>query len=219
MKTILSILALIIFSAGTGSAQSEVDLKRYFEGRRVEVKMDMPATRGGVIVHPERGQAVDYGKYADRLKEFGISVREGDRVMITKVKVVKRHVEILLGGGGYGSWNDETVPYVYVPTVGKSRREERLEKELKNEADRERRRELREELDDLRRERRREEQRNRAEVAEAEELARQRIQEKRLQAGSRFIIQYDRELTSRDLTPEAVMNALRKYVYFDQAER
>lgn len=73
---------------------------------------------------------------------------------------------------------------------------------------------MREELDYLRRERERENSRNRAEAATAEELGKHRIQEKRLQGGSRFNIRFDRKISYQDLTPEAVMEALSEYVDF-----
>jgi hypothetical protein len=103
-----------------------------------------------------------------------------------------------------------------VPSVGKSRREKNLERELKNETDDRRRRRIRAELDDLRDERRREDDYNRAQAAEAEELAKQRIDAKRLQAGSRFNIRFERKVSSRDLTPEAVMEALAEYLEFSE---
>lgn len=216
MRFLTVFLALILFSAGTACAQSEADLKQFFEGRRVEVKVEMPASRGGVNVYPERTQTLDFGHYRNLLKKYGIGVDEGERIMITKIQVKDRHIEFQLGGGGYGGLGDEKVPTVYVPQAGKTSREKNLEREIKNETDERRRRRLRERLDDLRWERQTENNRNRAEVADAEELARQRIQEKRLQAGSRFNIRFDRRLTGSDLTPQAVMDALADYVDFER---
>ncbi len=88
-----------------------------------------------------------------------------------------------------------------MPSVSKSRREKNLERDIKDERDERRRRRMREELYYLRRERERENSRNQAEVAAAEELAKQRLQERRLQAGSRFNIHFNSRLTDRDLTP------------------
>ena len=177
----------------------------------------MPATKDGINVYPERNQLIDYNRYGNLLKTFGISVREGDRIMITKIKVKDKHIEFQLGGGGYGTLGDETSADIYVPAADKSRREKNLEKELKYENDERRRRRIKEELDYLRRDRQREDRRNKAEVAEAEELAKQRIEEKRLQAGSRFNIRFERNVSSADLTPEAVMEALEEFVVFFDA--
>jgi ATPase subunit of ABC transporter with duplicated ATPase domains len=141
-------------------------------------------------------------------------VREGDRIMITKIKVKDKLIEFQLGGGGYGTFGDETSSDIYIPTVSKSRREKNLEKEVKYETDERRRRRLKEELGYLRRERQREDNRNQAEVAEAEELAKQRIEEKRLMGGSRFNIRFERKVTSLDLTPQVIMEALEEYVEF-----
>jgi hypothetical protein len=213
-QKILIFAAIILSATGLTSAQTEDHLKRYFEGRRVEVKIDMPATKDGINVYPERNQLIDYNRYGNLLKTFGISVREGDRIMITKIKVKDKHIEFQLGGGGYGTLGDETSSSIYVPAASKSRREKNLEKELKYENDERRRRRIKEELDYLRRDRENEDRRNKAEVAEAEELAKQRIDDKRLQGGSRFNIRFERNLTGGDLTPEAVMEALTEYVEF-----
>jgi hypothetical protein len=213
-QKILILAAIILSATELTSAQTEDHLKRYFEGRRVEIKIDMPATKDGINIYPERNQLIDYNHYGNLLKTFGISVREGDRIMITKIKVKDKHIEFQLGGGGYGTLGDETSSSIYVPAASKSRREKNLEKELKYENDERRRRRIKEELDYLRRDRESEDRRNKAEVAEAEELAKQRIDDKRLQGGSRFNIRFERNLTGGDLTPEAVMEALTEYVEF-----
>lgn len=213
-QKILILAAIILSATSLSSAQSEDHLKRYFEGRRVEVKIDMPATKDGINVYPERNRLIDYNRYGNLLKTFGVSVREGDRIMITKIKVKDKHIEFQLGGGGYGTLGDDTSSSIYVPAASKSRREKNLEKELKYENDERRRRRIKEELDYLRRDRESEDRRNKAEVAEAEELAKQRIDEKRLQGGSRFNIRFERNLTGDDLTPENVMEALAEYIEF-----
>lgn len=214
IKKLLIAAAVILTANLLTAAQTEADLKRYFEGRRVEVKIDLPATKDGVNIHPENDRPLDFGQYGDALKTFGVSVREGDRIMITKIKVKDKHIEFQLGGGGYGTLGDETSSTVYVPSADKTRREKNIERELKNETDERRRRRLRDELNDLRNDRRREDARNQAEAAEAEEMAKLRIQDKRLQGGSRFNIRFNRKLTAADLTPEMIMDALADYVYF-----
>lgn len=217
MKYIQNLLlsaAVILTFAAFASAQTENDLKNYFEGKRVEVKIDMPATKDGINVYPERQRPLDFSRYSQSLKTYGTSLLEGDRIMVTKIKVKDKHIEFQLGGGGYGTLGDETSSSIYVPTAGKSRREKNLERDLRDETDDRRRRRLREELDELRRTRRREYNANRAEVAVTEEIAKARIQERRLQGGSRFNIRFDRKITANDLTPQVIMDALSEYLYF-----
>lgn len=218
IRNLLFSTAFILMFGAFALAQTENDLKNYFEGKRVEVKIDMPASKDGVNVYPERERPIDFSRYSQALKTYGTSVMEGDRIMITKIKVKDKHIEFHLGGGGYGTFADETSSSVYIPSVSKSRRELDLERNIKNETDERRRRRMREELDYLRREREREDRENRAEAAVAEEIAKARIQEKRLQGGSRFNVRFERKLTAEDLTPEAVMNALADYLYFSTAD-
>jgi hypothetical protein len=53
-----------------------------------------------------------------------------------------------------------------------------------------------------------------AERAAAVELGKQRIEQRRLQGGSRFNIRFDSVPTADQLTPEAIRAALEKYVEF-----
>ncbi len=213
MKRYSSLLTVILLTALVASAQTEADLKRHFEGRHVTLKIDMPATKDGVNVYPERAQPFDYSEYATRLKRHGASIRRGETVMITKIKVKGRHVEFQLGGGGYGTFGDETDAHVYVPSAGKSRREKHLENELKRETNPVRRKRLKEEIDSLRREREREDRLNQAIAEEAEEARRARIEEKALRGGGRFNVHFTLP-DSGNMTPGAITDALRKYVDF-----
>lgn len=111
MKVSLAILAFTLIGAGSVSAQGKADLKhyedelkRYFEGKRVTLKIDMPATSQGVDIHPERPQRLNYSEYGDHIKGSGTAIRTGESIMITKVKVKDKRIEFQLGGGGYGTF-------------------------------------------------------------------------------------------------------------------
>jgi hypothetical protein len=65
-------------------AQDETALKQAFEGKRVILKIDMPATSKGVDVWPERDLPVEFSDVANRLKSNGIAIRTGEAQMITK---------------------------------------------------------------------------------------------------------------------------------------
>lgn len=175
---------IALLQAAPVAAQSEQQLRQAFEGRYVVVRMDMPATHKGVDVVPGRDPAVDFKGYSARLREFGIALREGTRVMVTAVRVKKKNIEFQLGGGGYGVMGDDSGS-VYVPTVSKSSREKDLEKRIKNEYDSDRRRRMQRELDDLRREREREDRDRASEKRDLESRKQSEIADKRLDAGSR----------------------------------
>lgn len=51
---------------------------------------------------------MDMKSYASRMKESGTSLRNGDSVLISKVKVKDKSIELQLGGGGYGTFGDDT---------------------------------------------------------------------------------------------------------------
>lgn len=87
-------------------AQDEARLRKALEGKRITLKMDMPATSEGVDVYPGSGRPVDYDKVGKRMKKEGVAIRDGEAARITKVKVKDYLIEIQLNGGGYGTFGD-----------------------------------------------------------------------------------------------------------------
>src|SRR5258705_3393914 len=144
---LLVCFAALFVGASGAAAQSPDMLSGFFEGKQVVVKIDMPGTQKGVDIYPDRQPTLDTKSYGDRLKQFGVSVQNGDRVMVTKVKVSKDNVEFQLGGGGVLTSMDNSDTSVHFTPAGKSDRERELENQLSNENDPNRRRSLQRELD------------------------------------------------------------------------
>jgi hypothetical protein len=208
--------ALVLAAALPASAQpaqTEAELKSAFEGRRVTLRLDMPASSDGVDVLADASRAVDFKEYNNDLKRYGTAIRAGDSVPITLIKVKKDLIEIQLAGGGFGTFGDDTSTSANIPDVEKSRREKDLEKRVKDEDDRDRRRRLQNELDELRDRRERENRRIRAERERIEEIKKERIAEQRLRGGSRFNLRY-KSAVPAGLRAEDVVAALSEYVDF-----
>ena len=210
--TVVTLLALAVPAA----AQNEAALRSFFEGKRVTVKIDMPGTSDGIDVQLDAGRAIDYKRYGDRLKSYGIAIRAGDSVTVTMVKVKKDLIEFQLAGGGFGTFGDDTSASVYMPHVDKSSREKDLEKRVKEETDSRRKRQLQDELDELRNRRERENRRIDADRARAEERKRERIAEDRLRGGSRFNLRFA-SVVPPGFRSEDVMAALGEWVDFGSA--
>ena len=85
---------------------AEAELKRFFEGQRVVVLLDLPATSDGFDVYPEREYPLDLGKMSDRTRRSGVALREGDRVPVTKIKIKDDLIEFQLAGGGFNTFKD-----------------------------------------------------------------------------------------------------------------
>lgn len=210
-----AVLAALAIAAPASAqpAAAAAALKKAFEGREVMVLMEMPASHQGVDLYLQREPEMEFGEYARRLKAFGVALRKEDRVMITLVKVNKKNIEVHLGGGGYGTWGDDSGT-VSPAFVGKSRRETDLEKERKN-ASPERRRDIDRELSYLRDEREREERANRREAEALTAIRQREVAVKRLDGGSRFNIWYaDKRLEKWAPTPEELMLSLSAYLDF-----
>jgi hypothetical protein len=217
MHTRQLLLLALLLAPAAAHAQSEAELKEYFEGRTVKLKIAMPGTESGVDVYPGMARPLDFPRHASRLKDNGIALKQGDEALVTKIKLKSKLIEFQLDGGGYGTMGDETSSGVSVGSTPKTRREQNLEGELKRETDPVRRRELKEELDDLQKDREREDARNRAALAEAQESKKANIRQRRLEGGSRFNIRYNDGVPTAALRPEAVRAALAAYVEFPDA--
>jgi len=212
MSRLLLSVCLVALAA-PAYAQSEAELKNFFEGKNVRIKMDMPATQQGIDVYPDARRAVNFEEYSARLKSTGVAIRNGDSVLVTKVRIKDKLIEFQLAGGGYGTFGDDTSGSVYTSSTPKSNREKDLERLVKSETDAARKRGLQRELDDLRAERAREDLRNQAASATASEAKKTRIAENRLHSGSRFNIRYQNGVPP-GLGPDGIMRALADYVEF-----
>ncbi len=204
---------LVVAIAAPASAQNEQALRAFFEGRRVTLKIDMPGSSDGVDVHVDAARAIDYREYGDHLKEYGTAIRSGDAAVVTLVKLKKDLIEFQLGGGGFGTFGDDTSTSVNIKDVEKSSREKDLDKLIKDETDSRRKRELERERDALRDRRERENRRIEAERVRAEELKRERIAYQRSKGGSRFNLRYSGNVPT-GIRPEDVMAALADYIDF-----
>jgi len=213
MRVALSLLVLVT-TAPPVLAQSEDQLRTFFEGKTVRVKIEMPGTEDGVDVYPGTAHPIDFPRHATRLKRSGTALRRGDEVLVTKVKVKKDLIEFQLAGGGYGTFGDDASPNVFVPSASKTEREKNVEKDLEKTTDPTQRRKMREELDALRRDREREDARNQAGAAQAEQAKEANIRQRRLEGGSRFNLRYKPVVPSEALTPDGLMRALAEYVDF-----
>lgn len=218
MKPTFTGLALgvsIVFALGPCiKAQDAAALAQFFEAKQVIVKMDMPGTQQGVDIYPGRPQPLDLKSYSGRIKKFGIALRNGDFVMVTKVKVKDNNVEFQLAGGGYGTFGDDTDTSAHYTPSDKSSREKDLQKQIDAEKDPDRRRSLQRELDRVRRDRERNDDIARSIAQDAAESKKARIDVKRTQGGSRFNLHFDAKKLGDSLTPQMVMNALAPYVSF-----
>jgi hypothetical protein len=203
----------LVALAAPAYAQSEAELRDFFEGKSVRVKIDMPATQQGIDVFPDARRPINFDEYSARLKAAGISIRNGDSVIITKVRLKDKLIEFQLAGGGYGTFGDDTSGTVYTGSTPKSNREKDLERLVKDETDHDRKRRLQRELDDLRAARAREDLRNQTAAAAASEAKKARIADSRLHSGSRINIRYQ-EGVPVGLRPDGVMRALAEYVDF-----
>jgi hypothetical protein len=216
IRRLLPILCLL--SAAALRAQGEAVLRDYFEGRYVNVKIDMPATKDGVDVYPFSSRPLDLQRYSRSIKASGAALKKDESVMVTLVKVKDKNIEFQLGGGGFGTLGDDTGDSVYPTSVPKTRREKELEQELKGVTDKAKKKSIERELSDLRSERSREESRLRAEAAQADEARKTRLRQQALGGGSRFNLRFPSGVPADVLTPDGIIRALAEYVEFPFAD-
>jgi hypothetical protein len=207
------ILATLVLAVSSLRAQDATSLSQFFEGKQVVVKMDMPGSQSGVDIRPQRPNSLDARGYGDSLKKYPIALHTGDAVMVTKVKVKDKSIEFQLGGGGFGTFMDNSDTSVHFTPASKSQREKDLEDQIKNTDDSDKKAHLQRELDYLRRQRERDDQRNRAIAVQAAEVKKEQVDQDRMRGGSRFNVKYDGKVPA-NLTPQDVMAVLAPYVTF-----
>ena len=213
MKKKLSLSIGLLLFAVSARAQDQAALSQFFEGKQVVVKIDMPGSQQGIDIFPQRPNSLDAKAYGKRMKSFPVALHNGEAVMITTVKVKDKLIEFQLGGGGFGTFGDDTDGSVKFTPAPKSDREKDLENQLSNTDDQDQKDRIQRELDYLRRQRERDDQRNRAMAEQAAQVKRMQIDDSRMKGGSRFNLKYDGKVPA-NLTPQDVMAALSQYVSF-----
>lgn len=218
--SVLTLIATCFVSAAFAQPAdrkaAQAVLKSFFEGKRVIVKIDMPAARAGIDLHPEKSVVMDFSKMSKRIGEYGTSLRAGDRPTVTELELGKDTLEFHLDGGGYGSMSDSSseprVPS-YPTRSPKSNYEKDLENELKTATDNNRIKTIRRELERERNRRDRDYDRDMRDYNEAKAYRDDFVAQKRLTRGSRFNIKFDKRNTA-EITPEELMRLLGEYVDF-----
>ena len=211
----IAIVAVFLVTgfASSVAAADEGALKAYFEGREVTLRMDMPGSSGGVDIQVDPPRSIDYKKYRDTLKRYGVAITYGESSRITLIKVKGNLIELQLDGGGYGTFGDDTSTSSNIHLLDKTDREKTLEKRIQEETDKARKRAMQRELDELRDHRERENRILRAESERIDEAKKERLAGKRLQGGSRFNLRWSPRVPA-NLAPGDIEKALVEYVDF-----
>jgi hypothetical protein len=207
------VVLLVTTFATSVAAQDENAFKTYFEGRQITLRMDMPGSVDGVDLQVDPPRSLDYKKYRENLKRYGIAINYGNSSRVTLVKLKANLIEFQIGGGGFGTFGHDTSTSSNIHLLEKAEREQTLEKRVKEETDKDHKRALQHELDELRDKRDRDNRILRAESERIEETKRERVAEKRLAGGSRFNLHWSPRVPAT-LRPEDVEKALVEYVDF-----
>src|SRR5262245_54018078 len=214
IRTVVAASFFLTAAAAAAGDDAEESLRHFFEGHYVTLLIDMPASQAGVDVYPEREYPLDYGKMSSQIGRSGVSVRRGQRIVVTKVKVKDDLIEFQIGGGGWSDFRNGSGS-ISAHTTPKSSRERDLERRLREESDPGERRHLQRELDRERREREYRDDQNRATAEIVNEQRRERDHERALDMGSRFNIRFEKkDVPEAFLTPDGVVRALERYVDF-----
>ncbi len=217
MRNRLPALGLaVLLGSGAAAGADERALKSAFEGRQVELLLDLPATTKGLDFFPSQRARYDMGKHQARLMTDGIGVRQGSIATVTMIKVKGKHIEFQLGAGGKSQ--KPAKPSTYVP---KSNYEKDLEEQLRRATTDEEKRRLRRMLQDARNRRKRQE---RLEEALAEQEYRILLGDRTEEdwdamAGSRINLRYQGGVPADVLTPAGFRRALDGYVDFEPQPR
>jgi hypothetical protein len=208
-----TILAVLLMSSICASAQANNNLGQFFEGKQVTLKIDMPGSQQGIDIYPQKEKPLDAKVYGKRLKRFPVSIRSGDTVVVTTVKVKDKLIEFQLAGGGFGTFGDDSDTSVKFTPEDKSNREKDLEREIRNTDDRDQKKRLQRQLDSVVHRRERDDSRNRAIAQQSASVKQQQVNDDRARGGSRFNLKYDPKVPA-NLSPQDVIAALAPYVTF-----
>jgi hypothetical protein len=208
------VLLTLAVCVGHLSAQDDQTLAKYFVGKEVVVKMDMPGTQQGVDLRFNKDTPMNWKEYSNRLKANGVAIRKGDTARITAFNVKGDRIEFQLDGGGFGTFGDDSSTTVAPKIIDKSDYEKQLEQQIANTTDEDRKRQLQRDLDRERARRERQNQDNRAAAQIASQIKAQKVANSRMQGGSRFNLRWAGSIPPTELNPDAITKLMADYVTF-----
>jgi hypothetical protein len=215
-----SIVLILLFTGAICPIYAQTgatDIQNYFQGKQVQLKIDMPGTQQGVDLRFDRSAPMDWKQYSSRLKKFGVAIPKDQRATVTTIVVKKDMVEFQLDGGGFGTFGDDTNTTVDTKPVEKSKYEKQLERDIANTDDPDRKRSLQRDLDRERDRRRREDAANQRAAQVASQIKSQQVAQDRVRGGSRFNLRWAGSIPTEQLTPESLTKLLAPYVEFSDS--
>lgn len=215
MRQSLFVFTLVSCTSLYVGAQSEADLREYFEGRTVVVKQDLPVSKSAIEVSPDSASPINYADYNRRIKQFGVAFRRNQSVPLTSVRVNDRSIELQLGGTAAAGADD--VPSAASVAVEKSARERSLERDVEHETDPDQLARMQQELDALRKQRQREDARLKAALAQLSNGSDNR--QPPANAVARIDLVFNGGVPARALNPDYVKSALKNWLDFNAVER
>lgn len=201
-----AVAILLSLAAGNAAAQNEAALRSALEGRSVVLRVDLPASHKGVDLRFDKPEPFNERENTQRIRDYDLALRSGDRAPITQVKVKGDMIEFHLAGGGF-NWSTQGTTETFIATPA-SNREQDLDKEIKRETDKDRKRSLERERDDLRSERQRRDDDRRRDVEYRNERARERDRARAERSGSRFNLRFKKVVPADALTPDGLLRYL-----------
>src|SRR5262245_41277537 len=87
-------VVVLCLAAPLALAQTEEALRTALLGRTVLLKIDMPASHKGIDLRFDKEEPFNVSEHSSRVREHDASIRSGDRVPITHVKVKDDLIEV-----------------------------------------------------------------------------------------------------------------------------
>jgi hypothetical protein len=212
----ISLCAALAFSsaAAPAHAQDAAAIQSFFSGKQVVVKIDMPGSQKGVDLRFNKPSPMDWKEYGGRVKQFGVSIRQGDVARVTSIVFKKDMMEFQLDGGGFGTAGDDTKTTVDAKVADKSDYEKDLENQIANTDDPDKKADLQRQLDRERARRERQNSINQQQATYASQQKAAEVAQNRVNGGSRFNLRWQGSVPA-NLTPQAVMQLLQPYINFE----
>ena len=92
MRYLLAFL-LVISSLSLSAFGQTGDLRQSFVGKQITLRIDVPA-KDSVNIYPEHARSLDYSEYAERLKSSALTIKRGEVVTISDLRVEHHKIEV-----------------------------------------------------------------------------------------------------------------------------